>query len=39
MTVEEILIEAKNPDNKRHSDNRTMSDNQLQLIFVELVPE
>jgi hypothetical protein len=39
MSREEVLVQAKDPDVKRHKDNRALSDEQLQVIIVELLPE
>lgn len=39
MSVEEILKDAKDPDNKRHDDHSKLSDEQLKLIIAELLPE
>ena len=39
MSAEEILTDAKDPDNKRHKDNRALSDEQLKVMIAELLPE
>lgn len=39
MSVEEIMADAKAPDNKRHKDNLALSDEQLKLIIAELLPQ
>ena len=39
MSAEEILTDAKDPDNKRHKDNRALSDEQLKAIIAPLVPQ
>jgi hypothetical protein len=39
MSREEVLVQAKDPDVKRHKDNRALSDEELQVIIVELLPE
>lgn len=38
MTPDQIIAAAKNPDNKRHADNMTLSDEQLKLIIATLLP-
>ncbi len=38
MTVDEIIAEAKAPDNKRHEANQALTDEQLKLIIGELMP-
>lgn len=38
MTVEEIMTDARAPDNKRHKDNESLSDEQLRLIIANLLP-
>ena len=37
MSVEEILVNAKNPDNKRHSDFADLSDDRLKAIITTLM--
>jgi hypothetical protein len=37
MSVEEIMVQARNPDNKRHVPNRAISDEQLKVIIMELM--
>jgi hypothetical protein len=39
LTLEEIVVEAKAPGNKRHKDNEALSDEQLKLIILSLMPE
>jgi hypothetical protein len=39
MTVEEIVADARAPDNKRHKDHQALSDEQLRLIIASLYPE
>ena len=39
MSREEVLVEAKDPSIKRHKDNQALSDEELQVIIVELLPE
>ena len=39
MTVDEILVEAKDPSIKRHKDNQALSDEQLMALIIELKPE
>lgn len=39
FTTEEILVEVRNPDNKRHKDMQELSDEQLQALFVALMEE
>jgi hypothetical protein len=39
MSTEEILADAKGPDNKRHKANQELTDEQLRLIIATLVPE
>lgn len=38
MTVEEIIVAARAPDNKRHEGNEALSDDELKLIIAELLP-
>jgi hypothetical protein len=38
MSVEEIMADARAPDNKRHEDNQSLSDEQLRLIIGALLP-
>jgi hypothetical protein len=38
MTVDEIIVEAKNPDNKRHEHNQALSDEELRLMIATLIP-
>ena len=38
MTVEEIVADAKTPENKRHAHNMALSDEQLKLIVLRLMP-
>jgi len=38
LTVDEIVVAAKNPDNKRHKDNASLSGEQSPLIINALVP-
>ena len=39
MSMEEIVADAKAPDNKRHADNEAFTDEQLKLIILSLYPE
>jgi len=39
MTVEEIMKGAKAPDNKRHKNNESLTDEQLRLIIANLMPQ
>lgn len=39
MSAEQILTDAKAPDNKRHKDNQELSDEQLKLIIATLLSE
>lgn len=39
LTVEEIMVEAKSPDNKRHKDNQALSEEELKLIIARLLPQ
>ena len=39
MSRDEVLAEAKDPSIKRHKDNQALSDEELQVIIVELLPE
>ena len=39
MTMDEIVASAKDPDVKRHADNRELSDEQLKLIITTLMPD
>ncbi|MCB1705181.1 MAG: hypothetical protein KDI17_09965 [Halioglobus sp.] len=38
MTVDEIIVEAKNPENKRHEGNEALTDEQLRLMIGVLMP-
>jgi hypothetical protein len=38
MTVDQIMAQAKNPNNKRHADNMALSDEQLKAIIAKLLP-
>lgn len=38
MSVEEIITDARAPDNKRHKDNQSLSDEQLRLMIEVLLP-
>ena len=38
MTVDEIIAEAKAPDNKRHEDHQALTDEELRLMIGRLVP-
>jgi len=38
LTIDEIMVKAKDPDNKRHQNNQSLSDEQLRLIINALVP-
>jgi hypothetical protein len=39
LTATEIIAAAKSPDNKRHKNNLSLSDEQLRLIIADLLPE
>jgi hypothetical protein len=39
LTVEQIMKDAKNPDNKRHKNNMSLTDEQLRLIIASLMPD
>ena len=39
MTAEEIIVAARAPDNKRHKNNQSLSEEQLRLIIADLLPE
>ena len=39
MSMEELIADARDPDNKRHADNQAFSDEQLKLIITSLLPE
>jgi hypothetical protein len=38
MTVDQIIVAARNPDNKRHADHASLTDEQLKLIIATLLP-
>jgi hypothetical protein len=38
MTVDEIIVEAKAPDNKRHEANEALTDEELRVIIGVLMP-
>lgn len=38
MTVDEIIVEAKAPGNKRHEANQALTDEQLRLMIGVLLP-
>ena len=39
MSMDELVADARDPDNKRHKDNEAFTDEQLKLIIVSLYPE
>ena len=39
MSPDEILAESKDPGNKRHKDHADLTDEQLQAIIAELMPQ
>jgi hypothetical protein len=39
MSCDEIIVEARNPDNRRHKDNSALSDEQLEAIIANLLEE
>ena len=39
MTVAEIMEAAKSPDNKRHKDNQSLTEEQLRQIIADLMPQ
>lgn len=39
MSMEEIMNDARDPENKRHKDNQAFTDEQLKLIILSLFPE
>jgi len=39
LTVEEIMVKARAPDNKRHQNNQSLTDEQLRLIIASLMPD
>lgn len=38
LTVDQIIVDAKNPENKRHEANQALSDEELRLIIGVLLP-
>lgn len=38
MTIDEIVVEAKDPENKRHKDNEALTDEELRLMVGRLLP-
>lgn len=38
MTIDEIVAEAKGPENKRHKDNQALTDEELRLMVGRLLP-
>jgi hypothetical protein len=38
MTVDEIIVDAKAPENKRHKANQALSDEELKLMIAVLLP-
>ena len=38
MTVDQIIVAARNPDNKRHASHKDLTDEQLRLIIATLLP-
>tara|TARA_R110002049_G_scaffold208811_12_gene379333 strand:+ start:328 stop:579 length:252 start_codon:yes stop_codon:yes gene_type:complete len=38
MTVDEIIVEAKAPENKRHEANQALTDEELRLMIARLIP-
>jgi hypothetical protein len=38
MTVDEIIVQAKGPENKRHEANQALTDEELRLMIARLLP-
>jgi hypothetical protein len=39
MTLDEIVVAAKDPENKRHERDESLTDEQLKLMIVSIYPE